>query len=342
MQCGSCFKETSISPCIECRTLEATRKNTDILSKQASDTAARQRDEARRQQDMLASIESANVMAQIRQNAANRRLEELESNKLTELQKQTRILEEAPITPAEAYDEGYSWQWAYDNPEALENSLDEDGHIFQLHYENPYVSSRLHKQFEKGVWARLKEEIGDDLMLNAAEMAKVAYNHGAIGADEFTVYQPVPFLKDLKFTLEVNYDVYDSTLLDTGEWVMKAKQSFIDLADEEPNNFKIAYITGLNKHINEWLTENNTEELMKQRAEEIVAAKIEKQRQAAAEVQLALDIQRQADWNKFSQVFWIITALSSVVLFIYIAPWYWTALIGFVLYIWAAVKFDIN
>ena len=296
IRCTSCFKETTISPCIECKTLAVTEKNNKILSQQASDLANQQQADRWRQRE----IDQANELSRTLQ--------------LAELQKQTLLIEEASITLNEAYNEGYSWAWISNNPKALENSLDEEGTIVRLNFKYPYISPRLQKKFNEGVWDRLRKEVGYNLKMSSHEMAKSAYKYGLDGKEQFTVYQSAPFLKGKSFSLDVKYDVYDSTVLSSGEYVINLNPSFANC--DSPNTFKIGYLMGVIEYIKKFTEENNTEELMKQRVTD------------------RLEMERAAKVETFWLVIFIIVSIIAAVCFVYFAPWWWTVLVLFLSIVW--------
>jgi hypothetical protein len=131
---------------------EKNRRQNESIARENAAAAHQEARFQRRQMEQLAQHQQ--MVAQQQQEMAEEQIF-IENQKLSELQKQTRLIEEQAVSVEDAFDEGYQIG-------EIRSSYLFDGEK-NNYFDNPYITSKLNKSFAKGVEERLSGAVISDV-----------------------------------------------------------------------------------------------------------------------------------------------------------------------------------
>jgi hypothetical protein len=221
-----------------------------------------------RQAQQIADSNRQVAMAQLQVVAAQ--LQIVEAQKAA-AEMNLRIANEQSLTDQQAYDLGYQLDFLINNPNAFNGCLNENGEIYQIYFEAPYLLDRLKNSYAAGVWDRIRIELNDSLIISGVSerLAEEAYKAGRLASKIIYLEVPLHFLSKINISTE-KYEV-------TGSLYLYDRSSCIYIADfekiESPFQSKqiwSEYLRGLSDYLNEINSNNNVAERKTKKRSKII------------------------------------------------------------------------
>lgn len=260
--CYTCGTSGWVAECPTCKRNKLLERQT----KEIEESNYQREQDFRFQQDQFK--EAQRIQAE-----TNAVLLDIEFAKLEEERKKTRIVLETTITEQQAFEKGYTWDFAYSTPTKINGRLEENGRIsFDItNLEDPvFLIEKLTNSYRQGMEERLKKEIGQRFFVTKNYLLAHARRAGEQGLKYFCVEYIPPFLEKSRFAYVLeckSSETYGENINQkTGEiniTINKLDQPFKD------NDLNKAYFSGLERFIERRLLEENREESKALRAKKI-------------------------------------------------------------------------